>query len=210
VGYGTAGLIASALAAIELQSRLRSPPTWHAWAWWVGRLVLEGLAGAAAYWVLQKTTDSDWVESFWGWILAGGAAPVVLRFRWITFGSGDNARPIGLASVYEPIRDMLERQIDDIGATDQAEWIQRRVLPRIQQMSPQDVAGWLRDYVFGLGRLNLSERAQETEFISNTLTETNSSEDDKRLAFIHRAIDLGAWRLVRRLVRHSRRRPRRD
>jgi hypothetical protein len=182
-----------------LQSRLTLGA--GALKWWVARLTLEGGVGAAAFAAVDGAIAAAWAGEVGGWVIAGGAGPAVARMRVVTIGKGEDARPLGIATVYEPLRDYIENEIDDIGATQESVWLYQTVLPTLKAKgtSPQNVADRLSTYVLSRSRLTEAEKTAERDFIAQTLADS-SPPDDKVSALILRARRLRAYKLIRSLL----------
>lgn len=200
--FAVAGFVAAVLAAVELSSRLHSRFTlarW-AWAWWAARLAFEALIGIISVSIIQRTAVT-FGNSFVGWLAAGAAGPAVVRLRLLTLGRDEEARPVGLATVYEPIRDFIERQVDDIGADEQARWLREEIVPRLHHEGRDAafVAVRLRTYVLGLARLTPVERLAETTSIEGILSDPGASDDEKVEILLERAVTLRAFRTISNL-----------
>lgn len=196
------------MGGIELRTRLLARATlkYPAWLWWGLRLALEaaiGVAGAA----LVTLPATGPLSSLPDWLtvgLGGGlAGPAVARMTIATVGKGSDAIPIGVASLYEPVRDAIEEQIEVIGADAQSAWINDFVLPRIRkkELTPESVGHQLRDYVRGLSAKRVTDKAAEIAWIDSTVADPTVDSDDKIEALIRRAIgELRAYRTVDRLL----------
>lgn len=203
-----AGAIAAALAFIELQSRLRSlqPRALAVWSLRAGRLGLEAAAAIGAAIVARGAVPSEEAAGLPGWLvvgLAGGVGgPAFLRLTLITFGKDAQATPIGLSSVYEPIRNFFERQLDEIGADAQTAWMQQKVLPTLKQngIVPSVVARQLGTYVQSLSRLADAEKLDNLTWIKNTANDSLTTDDQKIETLLFRALALGARRSIERLL----------
>lgn len=203
-----AAVVAALLAFIEVRSRLASRPTWRggASAWWVGRLGLEALIGALAAAAVELATDVQWPEDLPSWIpsgLAGGlGGPAFVRLTVATLGKGEEEKPVGLATFYEPVRNFFETALDDIGASEQTKWLHDRCLPALRQRNvpPDSVGDRLKTYVKALTRLSAAEKATELKFIEDTLNDTTATDDDKIEALLLRALALRAFRMIDSLV----------
>lgn len=194
------------LAAIEQFNRLSSRFTLEGevGAWWLARLVVEFGVGAAAI-GLFRLTDAAFADELLGWIVAGSAGPAIVRFRFIDFGVGQDSRPVGLATLYEPLRAFIEGQLDDASANKQSEWVNEMLLPTLEakNVKAHDLGQQLNDYYAGLERLSTTDRIGEQQFVSDTLS-GEGSEAVKRETLVRRAIEVDSYRVLRRLQKRGR------
>jgi hypothetical protein len=159
------------------------------------------LRAAVAVLLLPLVVTADWTTGPLGGAVAGIAAPALLRLRLVSLKVGEQEIPIGVATAYEPARDYVERQIDDIGAVTEARWLNQIVLPRLQppEWTPQLIADEVRSYVKGLNRLSEPTRLAELAFIDRVLADGVGDLDKIRL-LIQKVVDLGGHRLVDGLI----------
>lgn len=207
MSYAVGAAVAAVLAFIELNSRLRSRPTWRggAWFWWILRLLLEGAIGALAAGAVQVATGGalgglpDWLAAGVGGGLAG---PGFVRMPIVTIGKGEDQRSIGPATLYEPIRSYIEDQLDDIGANEQQKWIHREVIPRLAKAgtTPDQVANRLKTYVRGLTRLKETDILAEIKYIEDVIADSKSGPAEKIEALLLRALKLRAYRTIEDLA----------
>lgn len=202
MSYVVAGLVAALLAAVELRSRLRSAPTAKGGAplWWSVRLGLEVGLSAIALGVARGTITQPWAKGLLGAALAGAAGPAVARLQVMTIGKGSHSRPFGLASIYEPLRDFFEDQIDEIGAEQESQLINDVVLPHIKQVgkTPDELGDRLRVFISALSdrRLGAAAKKRELDFIDATLAD--KVDDDRKIkVLVLRARQIGAYRTIR-------------
>ncbi len=201
--YLVAGLTAGALGALEQYKRLKTPVTKvdYAWAWWVGRVVLEILIGLAAMLVLKKA-DASIVERFrpLGWFVVGAAGPAVARLRIIDVGSGDAPSPFGVATIYEPLRDWIAKQIDDIGAAAQTRNVKEVMLPLFNRtgVAPKEISDRYTIWMESSERFSTVQQLQEREYIKETLDGSEPAHVQRELLVL-RALKLGAYRVLRDL-----------
>lgn len=196
-----AALLAGALAYVELTSRLRTRLTSRAAQWLAARFGLEVVGAVAAVLILPFTGDGWWTEGVPAGLIAGVSVPALLRLRLVTLKVGEAELPVGFATAYEPLRNFIERQIDDIGAAEQSRWINRVVLPRLSQLgtAPEELAYSVRTYIAGLTRLSESTQVATSKFIDTTLADNVSDENKLRL-LVQKVADLGGQRLLEDLV----------
>jgi hypothetical protein len=194
------------LGLIEQYNRLEARPTTadHALLFWGMRVLLEVGVGVASIGI-AKAADSSLGSEPLAWVAAGAAGPIVVRARIMDIGTGGSAQPIGLAAFYEPVRDWIARQIDDIGAATQSKWLTEELLPTLSKsgVPPTDVAGRISRWFEGSGRFSKLDELHEQEFIHKTL-KSRQDDDIKRELLVLRAINLGAYRVLRDLRRACR------
>jgi hypothetical protein len=203
VPYVVAALIAGALGAIEQYNRLQTKPTRadYAWAFWILRVGLEMGIGIAAISIAIAAKGSLSQQPL-AWIAAGAAGPVAVRTRIIDIGAGSSARPVGLASAYEPIRDWIAQRIDDIGAAAQSRWLTEELLPTLSKYEkpPKEVADRLARWCEGSQRFSKVGVGEQRAFIRKTLG-SHQDDDIKRELLVLRAVELQAYRVLRDLRR---------
>lgn len=205
--YFGAGLISASLGTLQLLLQLESRPTWKAAHWWLLYIALEVASGALAYKGLAEVISSPWVDGIWGWLIAGTGAAAILRLRVTELRSAhDISVPVGPAFLYELFRGFFEDQIDNIGAAEQADWISSRLIPKLRQTSPATIAPLIEAYVRSSGKLDAVRKEQTIHFLSETLAEVSSDDRQKRESLIWHALEVGGWRLLRRLYRQTGRR----
>lgn len=197
VALAVAMAIAVAIAAVELHSRLRTRITRYAAGWWLARVGLEAVAAIVAFVVLAPALPRDVVTSALGGLAVGIAVPAVLRMRFATIRiSPSREWPIGVATLYEPLRNTLERQIDDIGAVHQATWVDVTVLPILaSKTTPAAVVARAKLYVDGRTLLTADERAMAAAEFDNALSAPVDNADRMR-AIVHILLELRAQRFL--------------
>jgi len=196
-----AGVTAAILAAVEQYNRLGARPTWRnrAWAWWGARLLLEAAIGVAAL-ALLRSSGIPASEELWGWLAAGASGPAIVRLRVLEVGKGAQERPIGPATLYEPLRGLIEDQIDRRSAEEQALWISRELLPTLErhQPDPADLADLVIDYLRGRRGLDTAQREKEVQYVEGIRDGTQSAQVKRESIARHAAAELGAFRLLDR------------
>jgi hypothetical protein len=201
VPYVVAACVAGALGALEQYNRLRSRPTWadHAWALWTLRIVLEAGIGVAALGIIEAATPNV-VENPLVWVAAGAAGPAAVRLRIIDVGVRENATPIGLAAAYEPVRDWLARQLDDISASAQSRWLYTELLPALdqRQVPPETIGARVLHWIEGSERFTKIQEVDERDYVKATLA-ADEADSLKRELIVLRALKLGAYRVLRDL-----------
>ncbi len=168
---------------------------------WGLRVLLEVGVGVASIGIAQAV-DSSLSNEPLAWVAAGAAGPIVVRARIMDIGTGRSAQPIGLAAFYEPVRDWIAKQIDDIGAAKQSKWLTEELLPTLSMngVTPHEVAGRISRWFEGSGRFSKLDELHEQEFIHKTL-KSRQPDDIKREMLVLRAVKLGAYRVLRDLRR---------
>lgn len=161
-------------------------------------MLLDGAVAAVAVWLLRQGEIAGH-DRLLGWIVAGASGSAVLRLRVLDFGRGEDSRPVGVATVYEPVRSLIEQQIDARSAECQTEWINYKLLPVLEraQIDPHRLADFLIDYLKGLPRLDPDRLKRETAYIVQT-RDGPQSDRIKREAIARHAISVGAFRLLQR------------
>jgi hypothetical protein len=205
IAASIATLIAAVLAYIELQSRLRTRLTKRAGWWLLARLALEVIGAIAAVLLLPLAADGWWTEGPAAGFVAGVSVPALLRLRLVALKIGEGELPIGVATAYEPVRNFIERQIDDIGAAEESRWINAVVLPSLVQSgwTPSRLADRVRTYVRGLTRLSEPNRLAALKYVDTTLADPITDENKIRL-LVQKVADLGGHRLLEDLLAERR------
>jgi hypothetical protein len=201
VPYLVAALVAGALGAIEQYNRLQTRLTRgdYAWAFWAMRIVLEMAIGFAAM-AIAIAAKPSLEHDLLAWIAAGAAGPIAVRTRIIDIGVGSTARPVGLATAYEPVRDWIAARIDDIGAAAQSKWITEELLPVLAKEGkpPKEVGDRLVRWCEGSERFSKVAVGDQRAFVRKTLG-SKDSDDIKRELLVLKAIELKAFRVLRDL-----------
>lgn len=196
-----AAVTAGIVAAVEQYNRLGARPTLRnqAWVWWGARIFLEMAIGVAAVALLQSTGIPGSNE-LWGWLTAGASGPAIVRLRVLDIGKGAGERPLGPATVYEPLRGLIEDQIDRRSAEEQALWISRELLPALErkQPDPADLADLVIDYIRGRRGLETDEREREIHYIEEIRDGSQPPHVKREAIARHAAATLGAFRLLNR------------
>jgi hypothetical protein len=198
-------LVAGLLGGLEQAKRLKTPITKadRAWLFWLLRLLLEVGIGVLAMLIL-KALDATDVEKYRpaGWIVVGAAGPTVARLRIIDVGSADDPTPFGLAAFYEPVRDAIAKQLDDIGAAALARHVKEDLLPLIHraEVEPKDISDRYTIWMRGSDRFDKLAEYEELKFIETTLDGSQAANVQREL-LVYRALDLGAHRVLRDLRR---------
>lgn len=203
--FVVAVFIACLLALIELMTRLRYRPRRRGWGWWAARLGLEGVVAIGGVLLIGYLTKdnkpSDWVKTGFGLGFAGGiAGPALIRSRVFTVGKGDTAKEFGLALLYDPVRDFIERQLDDQGSTEQTQWINTQVMPSLAQTNPAMLANWYLPYVNGLSFMNDQQKNEERQFVADVLQDSTSN-GQKLEALVNRLVLKGGRSIVEAFIR---------
>jgi hypothetical protein len=198
IAYTIAATTGSALAFVEVWTKLTSRPTLrnNALWWWIGRLLLDGAVGALGLWGV-RFLDRPWPVGLVGWVLAGAAGAGFVRARVFSFSVTGSERPVGPALLYEPFRDVLQSGLDMAGGQRDAIWLQDEVLPALQRArtKPEHVGELLKRFI---GRMPGS-REVPMNFIKATVDDPNTSDSDKLTALVEYACTLRAFKLVKSL-----------
>ena len=201
-----AGGIAGLLALIELITRLKFRPRRRGWYWWIGRIGVDvavaGVAVVVAIGLAATNNDFAWAKGLGGWVLVGVAGPAILRSRIVTIGKGDGATEIGPATIYEPIRNFFESELDDAGAVEQTQWLNTKVLPHIRAkgITPATIRDWLSNYIDNLNRLDEVKKISERAAVAAIMADAQANDEQKSKALINKAVSLGGRRLVESLL----------
>jgi hypothetical protein len=196
-----AGGVALVIGGVEQANRLRSPPTLRNRAvyWWAWRLLLEFGIGVVAIAII-RASDKDLGEHVLTWVAAGAAGPAAARLRVADL----EKRPIGLATVYEPVRAFIEEHLDRRSAEQLTSWLNARILPRLLRASPQptSLAEYVVDYVNGLGTMSAATRRTEIDWLRGVPLDgsLNANAQLETLAR-HIAIELRAYRVLEHYVK---------
>ena len=170
--------------------------------WWLVRISLEVVTSCFALAVLNKGAKLEWRNTWWIWIVAGATGPAIARMKIVSLGRGEHERAFGLAHFYEPVRDHVEDQIDDIGATEEARWLHEEVLPTLVEAgaTPDDVGRQFQEWI--RLRTNMSEttRLREIEYVDEVLGDARSEDAQRIEALVTRACSVGAHRMVESLL----------
>jgi hypothetical protein len=205
VPYLVAGTTAGTLGALEQYKRLKTPITSadYAWAFWVLRVFLEVGIGLAAMLIL-KAADAGTAEEYppLAWIIAGAAGPAIARIRIIDLGSSDDPTPFGLAAFYEPVRDWIAKQLDDIGAAALTRQVREDLLPLFNraEVPPKDIGAHYMLWMQCSDRFSGFEEVDEQKYIDSTLTGSDPVHVQREVLVL-RAVKLGAHRVLRDLRR---------
>lgn len=202
MGYVAAGFIAAFLGIVELLDRLESRPTRAAARWWITYVVIELGFGALSYRALTEVVTQNWVDTVWGWIAAGLGVAGILRLRVTEFRSDKGELvALGPAYLYEQLRSLFRGQIDNIGASEQAEWITSRLIPHVAKFPPQAIGQVIVAFVRSSGSYSAEQKDAEARVIEDTITEIGTPDSAKREALVWGALELGGWRLLQKLSR---------
>lgn len=188
---------------MEQYKLLKTPITKadRAWMFWALRVLLEVGIGLAAMLIL-KAADAATVEKYQplAWIVVGTAGPAVARLRIIDVGSGDDPTPFGLAAFYEPIRDWIAKQLDDIGAAALSRRVKEDLLPLFNRTDvvPKDISDRYMLWMENSDRFSKLDELQEQEYIDNTLGGSQPAHIQREVLVL-RAVKLGAHRVLRDL-----------
>ena len=93
------------------------------------------------------------------------------RLRIIDVGSGDDPSPFGVATIYEPLRDWIAKQIDDIGAAAQTRNVKEVLLPLFNRTGvvPKEISDRYTIWMESSERFSTVQQLQEREYIKETL-----------------------------------------
>jgi hypothetical protein len=201
LSYLVAAGVAALLGGVEQYNSLRTRLTRaeHALLLWGARVLLEAGIGAAG-WAIISHAEPAWKHDVLAWIAAGATGPALARARVIDFGEKERATPIGLAMVYEPLRDLISKALKDIGSNAEIDWLYEEVIPGLNRATvpPRLIGDRTKHWIKTCGRFDEPEIVAESNFIEDTLDEAQS-DDLRRELIVLRAANLGAYRLVRRL-----------
>jgi len=201
--YLVAAVVAAVVGGIEQYRRLVARFTLEnkAGLWWLLRIVLEVGVGLLAVGIIRAAHIAGWNHA-WGWIAAGAAGPAVVRLRVLELGK--DGPPVGPATLYEPLRRLLEDQIDGRSAECQTTWLNYEILPALSRAgpTPTQLATYAIDYLNSLPRMDQSIRALEIAWFEG-IRDSGSVSDRVKLETMarHLVIDLKAHRLLQRFVR---------
>lgn len=164
-------------------------------------MLLEVGIGLAAM-LIAKATDATLVGRYppLVWIVVGTAGPAIARMRIIDVGSGDDPKPFGLAAFYEPLRDLVAKQLDDIGAAALSRHVKEDLLPLFNraEVAPKDIGDRYMLWMKTSSQFDQFDASQEQEYIEKTLNGTQP-EHIQREVLVLRAVELGAHRVLRDL-----------
>ncbi len=196
--------ISALLAGVEQYNRLESRFTLRRrlWAWWAARLALDAGIGALSVAIVRTYMSASGVEALLLWIGAGAGASAIVRARFLEVGRGEELRAFGPVTVYDRVRGFIERHIDDLGAADQARWL-NEILGKLSQkgVAPEEIAERLRAYIRGLGRLPRSDRATELTFVTKTLRSTQKPRVKRETLVKYAALKLRAYKVLEEIAR---------
>jgi hypothetical protein len=168
VPYLVAVVAAAVIAAVEQYNRLGARFTLrnNAGWWWLLRVAVEGAIGAAAIGIARHNHLYG-NDAFLGWVAAGASASAIVRVRVLDLGRGEESRPIGLATFYEPLRRLIEDQIDQRSAECQTEWINFTLQPTLEreQTPPAQLAAFILGYLRGLPDRARRQKADDIAYI---------------------------------------------
>lgn len=202
MGHALSGLVAAAFGATQVFVGLESRPTRTAIRWWAGYLALEMASGALSYQGLIEISDDSWTGGVFGWLVAGTATAALLRMRVTEIRTSQGTQaPVGLAYFYELVRGFFQSNIDNIGATEQAEWIANHLIPRLKGTALPLMGNVLTAFVQSSSAFDSESRAETQVFVEETINEPDSTDDKKRATLVWAALDMGGWRLLRQLDR---------
>jgi hypothetical protein len=197
--YITAAVVAAVVAGVEQYKRLGARPTLEndAWIWWGVRLLLEAGLGLIAV-GLFRATHAEASDHFLGWVAAGAAAPAIVRLRFLDYGKGAEARPIGIATAYEPVRDLVEDQLHKRSSERQMVWINAELLPALERdnVDPATLASYAIDYLKGLTHLDPIERQKEIDYIKQIRDSDQEPRIKRETLARHTVHELGAFRVL--------------
>ena len=197
--FVVAAIVSATLGGIEQHSRLHSRFTLKngAWIWWGLRLLLEIGVGIVAM-VIIRHADPKAANNPLAWIAAGAAGPAVMRLRVLDL----DRRPIGIATAYEPVRGLLEDQIDRRTAECLATWINYKMLPRFGRLrvTPAELTAYAIDFVKGRYRVSSRELQYEIEWLDRARDGNQPDEVKIDLIVRHVALELGGYRLLERYL----------
>lgn len=199
-GFIVAGLVAAAILLGEYiwHDRLWFDP--GAVGWWVGRLLVEAAAGAAAIGVTRGLTASNLVGDVDGlvtWVLAGIAAPRIVRGQLPI--AGRNLNP--LAHAYERLRGPFDEHIDEASGDAQREWVESRVEPAVRagRLTPAEVGDAFKRTLHGRRLMTDADQLSAIQFVNEVLDDSVSDEE-KVGTLVLRAQRLGTYRSMQKLV----------
>ena len=196
--YAVAVVVGALIAGAEQANRLGARFTHrnYAWLWWLLRVLLDGAVGAAAVWLLHGVIRG--FDNLLGWTVAGACGSAFVRLRILEWGRGDEARPVGIATAYEPVRALIEEQIDKRSAECQTEWINYTLLPALEraQTPPARLADFLIDYLKA-SRLGARKVDDEKTYIVR-VRDGGETDKIKRERLVRHAVSLRAFRLLKR------------
>jgi hypothetical protein len=155
--------------------------------------------------LLEALKGLTWFVGIWPALLAGLCGPALLRSQLALLGSGQESAYYGPANRYRRLQSNIERTIDDITASVQANWIATKALPAISRISIDELRLQSETYVKGLSRLKQDEMDLLLTQFSLILLDPASSDAERVEAVVQLLIDNGGRRLVRSLMRRGRR-----
>lgn len=195
---------------VEVASALRSRPpiALRALLWWVPRLAIDFVLGVAGLFVILQSTNEAWVHGVGGAVVGALLGPVVARSRLFTFGRDEDAKPVGIAIVYDMLRDYFEGNIDEIGASRDAKWLQDEVIPEIMagREPARSFGRLLATFVRGRRMLDDQRRRAEEAAVDAALEDRETSDREKVEQLVQQAQELQAFSLMSEIARRGKKR----
>ena len=177
-----AALIAGVLTYLDLDTVFDEPPrlSWGPWfrlvvPWW-GFVLVNAVLAVALYFVLKETayfkTIDPWAIALW----VGFGYPALVRLKFTTLSLNGKAIPIGVDTVYERLKDFINKRINRVIR----EWRMEQI-GRLAKSEMADLRQKAKTLVISDELMNDQQRKTINAWIEQTAVAEGIADDDRRL-----------------------------